>query len=306
MRVKFWIAAFLFLTSCVPQTAEAPLAIDPLAEVKAPIFSQAVGQTGIEQFDPPGVGGYVSLTIGAQVANPNPFPIRLTEVDYTVMIEDRQVLGGVLEPDLLLGREGTAPLRFTIGADLEKRPELLREVVHAFAENPLMIRVEGQISFSSLGDSFRTRSETLLETATLARQAVSAPVLRLDERESVVMVLHPEVPVVRIVLDAMNPGDIGYFLYGKDLQLSLAGERLAVDDLLPVPLPAGEQKQINLLFYPFSDLLGEPARFALSAALQGIPTSVAVTGQLYMDVLGLDTFPVPNDWEIFGFIDADP
>jgi hypothetical protein len=270
------------------------------------VFSQAAGQTGIEQFNPPGAGGHVALTIGAHVANPNPFPIRLTEVDYNILIEDRQVLGGVLEPDLLLVREGTAPLRFTVGTDLEKRPELLREVVRAFAENPLTIRIEGVLTFSSPGDIFRTRSKTLLETTTLARQSVSAPVLRLDERESAVLVLHPEVPVVRIVLDVTNPGDIGYFLYGKDLQVSLAGERLAVDDMLPVPLSAGERKRIDLLFYPFSEVLGEPARFALSAALQGIPTSVEVTGQLYMDVLGLDTFPVPGGWEIFGFIDADP
>ena len=271
-----------------------------------PEFRLVEGQTSIERFDPPGAGGAVALTIGTSVYNSNPFPLKITYIQYSVSLEGRQISRGTLEPEMFLAAGGTAPLRFDIESALQSRPELLREVVTAFTGEPLDFQIEGRLIFNSLAYEFRTNDRLLVEGGLLPNETVEAPSLRLDETESQTYLLSPDVPVVRLVLTVSNPGDIGYFLYGKDLQLTMAGHSVATDDLQLVPLPGGGSSRVDLIFYPERDELSEEARAALEAALAGIPTSVEVTGRLSMDVLGVDAFNVPEGWSVTGFVHSDP
>lgn len=270
-----------------------------------PEFRLVQGQTSIERFDPPGAGGVVALTVGTSVFNPNPFPVKVTYIDYTISLEGRQVTRGSLEPEMFLSAGGTAPLRFDIESALQNRPELLREVVTAFTGEPLEFAIEGRLIFNSLAYEFRTNNRLLVEGGLLPNETVEAPSLRLDEAESQAYLLSPDVPVVRLVLNVTNPGDIGYFLYGKDLQLSLGGHPVATDDLPLVPLPGGGSSRVDVIFYPERDELSAEARAALEAALAGIPTSVEVTGRLSMDVLGVDAFNVPDGWSVTGFVHSN-
>jgi len=114
--------------------------------------------------------------------------------------------------------------------------------------------------------------------------------------------LRPDVPVVQLVLQAVNPGDIGYFLYGKDLGLTLGNWPMATEDMSPVPLAAGQSSRIDILFYPNLHELTDDARVALEAALGGYTTLVRLDGELFMDVLGVDSFPVPGGWSVTGFV----
>lgn len=294
------LALITLLAGCLPRSEIR--SAQRIGDIGPPEFRLVEGQTSVERFDPPGAGGVVALTIGASVFNPNPFPVKVTRIEYTVSLEDRQVTRATLEPDMLLAAEGTAPLRFNIETVLRNRPELLRAVVRTFAGQPMEFRVEGRLTFNSLAYEFRTGNRLLLEGATLARETVEAPVLRLAQRESEAYLLSPQVPVVRLVMNITNPGDIGYFLYGKDLALSLAGHAVATEDLRPVPVPAGSSTRIDIIFYPQRGTLTEPALEALQAALSGIPTAVEVDGRLAMDVLGVDAFAVPDDWKVVGFI----
>lgn len=109
-------------------------------------------------------------------------------------------------------------------------------------------------------------------------------------------------PVVQLVLQAVNPGDIGYFLYGKDLTLALGRWHVASEDMSPVPLAAGESSRVDLTFYPVLTDLGEEARATLEAALAHHVTLAQLEGDLFMDVLGVDSFPVPTGWTVTGFI----
>ncbi len=297
------LLAALLLAACAPGTDIE--SAEPLSTILPPSFILVPGLTSIERFDPPGTGGGLEMVIGAQVANANAFPVRLTQIDYRIFLENRQVGRGVVDTELFLEADAASVLTFDIATDLGGDTDLLRKVVGAFADVPLAFRIDGTLDFSSLSYGFTTRRRVLLEGSLLARQTVTAPRLRLDEQASEVYLLGTDVPVVRAVVTADNPGDIGYFLYGKDLELSLGGEPLALEDMLPVPVPAGEASRIDILFYPQVGELSAAARTALEAALQGIPTQLEIGGELFMDVLGVDTFSVPDSWDVVGFVDAD-
>jgi hypothetical protein len=293
----------LLLAACAPGTDIE--SAEPLSTILPPTFEVVPGRTSIERFDPPGTGGALDLTIGAQVENPNDFPVRLSRIDYTVFLENRQVARGSFESVIFLDAGGMAPVTFEIATEVGNNVALLRSVVRAFADTPLDFRVEGTLDFSSLSYGFTTRRRELLVGETLARQTVTPPALRLDETASEVFELRAGVPVVRAVVTATNPGDIGYFLYGKDLALRLGGYELALADMDPVPVAAGAGTRIDLLFYPDPALLTAEGRAALDAALDGIATQMEVEGDLQMDVLGVDTFAVPAGWQVVGFVDLD-
>ncbi len=137
-----------------------------------------------------------------------------------------------------------------------------------------------------------------------ARETLSPPLLRLNEAESEVFLLEPGVPVVRVVGWAINPGGVGYFVYGTDLSLLLDGQTVARADLTPSPVPAGGAGRIEITFYPDLGALGAEAREALSQAIAGTPLPLVVQGELRLDVLGLGTFPVANRWQLTGQVAA--
>jgi hypothetical protein len=298
----FLLALLSLVAGCVPRSEIR--SAQRIGEIGSPEFRLVEGQTSVDRFDPPGAGGVVALTVGTAVFNPNAFPVKITSVEYSVFLENRQVARGTAKPEMFLESEGTAPLRFAIETALRDRPRLLREVVGAFTGEPLAFRIEGRLTFNSLAYEFRTNNRVLVEGAMLAREAVAAPLLGLDEEESEAYLLSPEVPVVRLVLNISNPGDIGYFLYGKDLSLTLGGFAIATDDLRPVPVAAGSATRVDIIFYPRRETLSQDARAAVDAALAGIPTTVELTGRLAMDVLGVDAFAVPDGWKVVGFVHA--
>lgn len=289
------------MSGCAPR-AEIRSA-EQIADIAPPTFELIPGRTSIERFDPPGAGGGLAMTVGTLAHNPNAFGIHLDSVTYTVFLEGKQVVKGALAPAVYLEAGATALVEFDIDTELRGSSDLLRAVVRAFADRPLPFRVEGTLRFRSASHAFETRNRVLVDGATLARQTVQAPLLRLDEDASRAFLLQSDVPVVQVVLQAANPGDIGYFLHGKDLTLSLGGWPVARSDMRPVPLAAGEATRIDLLFYPPSDGLEVDALAALQAALDGYATLLRLEGDLSMDVLGVDSFPVPSGWSVTGFID---
>ena len=300
---RLYVSCFLFivlLAGCAPRSAIKNA--QPLGDIVPPVLILVPGQTAIERFDPPGAGSRVELTISAQVRNNNNFGITLKTIDYEVSLDGRSVGKAVLEPNIFIAAGSERPVKFRVATELAGKNSLIRAVAGAFSDTPLAFRIDGTMSFSSTSYQFSTRKTTLLAGTTFAREVVKAPSLRLIQEESDVFLLRADVPVIRVVIKAANPGDIGYFLYGKDLTVSLANEQIATEDMVPVPLAAGEETRFELLFYPEMDKLGTESLVALNAALEGIPTSLFVEGDLLMDVLGVDTFEVPKTWQLVGFV----
>lgn len=288
------------LAACAPRTEVRTVeAIGTTLPVDLELVS---GQTSIERFDPPGAGGRLELTVGTLARNPNEFGVRLETINYVVFLEGKSVARGGMTPDIYLEAAATAPVRFDIATSLAGQADLLKAAARAFADRPLQFKVEGTMRFATATHVYETRNKVIVSGATLARQTVQGPVLRLSEADSKVFMLRPDVPVVQLVLQAVNPGDIGYFLYGKDLGLTLGNWPMATEDMSPVPLAAGQSSRIDILFYPNLHELTDDARVALEAALGGYTTLVRLDGELFMDVLGVDSFPVPGGWSVTGFV----
>lgn len=291
------------LVSCLPRRQVAPISqANPIAPIEPPSFMLVDGQTAIEKFDPPGAGSQVELTIATQVSNPNEFGIRLKQVSYDIYLSNRKVTKGFIELDQFILGNAQVPLKFPVTVDLEGQLELIKAVAKAFTGTALDFRVEGISVFTSDSYEFESRPSVLVEGQTTAREPVRAPELRLADDSSSVFLVRENAPVIRAVIQAVNPGEIGYFLYGKDVSVSLNGHVLALQDVTPFPVPAGQESGFELLFYPDVSKLSQAALDAVNAALAGIPTSLDLQGLLLLDVLGVDTFSIEEGWGITGFV----
>ena len=105
------LAAVIALSACAPRTEIRRT--EQIQDILPPVFELVPGQTSIERFDPPGAGGRLELTVGAQVLNPNEFGVWLDGIDYTVYLEGRAVGRGALAPDVYL----EAARRLGVAAD---------------------------------------------------------------------------------------------------------------------------------------------------------------------------------------------
>lgn len=304
LRLPLLIAlAVLFaLTACAPG---AEVRARPTVDVAPLVFEAVPGRTRLERFDPPGAGERLQLELAVLARNPNPFGVRLDRFEYRVSLAGSLVAEGTLEPGAWLEAEGSVPLSFPVDASLPPRRPLLTAVARAFTGEPLPYRLEGRVRFSAAGFAFETRDAVLVEDGLLPRETAAPPSVSFERDDSRVFEVRPGVPVVQIVATVRNPGEIGYFLNGKDVVLSLGGRPLGRLDVGPVPLPAGGERRLDLLFYPDPSLLDEPGRRAVAAALSGVPTGFSVRGELAMDVLGVESFAVPGGLALDGFVDAD-
>jgi len=292
--------AAVLLAACAPRTEIRRT--EQIEDILPPVFELVPGQTSIERFDPPGAGAYLEMTVGALVRNPNQYSVKLESITYDVFLEGVRAVRGAIAPDVFLEPDATAPVSFLVTTDLANRNELFVAAARAFVDRPLEFRIEGSIRFSSASYAFESRPKELLAGSTFARRTAQAPLLSLDEQASRVYELSPGVPVAQVVLLASNPGDIGYFLHGKDLTLMLGGWPVAVEDMSPVPIAAGDTTRVDLLFYPATASLNEESLAGLRAAMDGYATLMRIEGELFMDVLGVDSFPVPSGWSVTGFV----
>ena len=300
LRIFLLLASLVFLAACAPRTEIRQT--QAIGSVLPMQFELVEGRTTIERFDPPGAGDQLELTAGAQLRNPNEFGVWIDAITYTVYLEGKRVSRGALAPDAYVEPGATVPVRFDVLTSVAGDNELLTAAVRAFADQPMRFQIDGAVRFRTSTHEYESRNRTLLQGHASARQSVEAPILRINEAESRVFMVQPGVPVVQVVLQAANPGDVGYFLLGKDLSLSVSGWPVATEDMRPVPLAANQATRIDILFYPEVDALNEEAATILQAALMGHATLLKIEGQLFMDVLGVDSFPVPDGWSVTGFV----
>ncbi len=305
MRFFLLFVLILSLAGCLPfrRTPSAGTAIDraePLAPIEPLILTP--GETVIERFNPPGPDSTstLELTLSTNVQNVNPFAVTLTRIDYELFLQERSVSRGDFTPSLRVESQSEQPLTLALSTPLE-RNDLIKAAAQTFLGTPLSFRLEGTLGFSSDNYGFTTRKLVLLQGELTSRQQLELPDLSLTEGENRAFILREGVPVIRVLLQAENLGDVGYFLYGKDLEVLLNGVPIAKQDVSPIPVQAGQATSFELLFYPALSELGAEATNTLANALNGAETTLTLRGGLFIDVLGVDTFEV-SDWSVTGFL----
>ena len=316
----------LLLAACVPRTVSEITDATPLVDVVAPRFAVDGGGTRIERFDPPGAGAGIEAALAVSVSNPNEFGIVLERIEWTLRLAGRAVASGVLEPALVVPGGAEVPFGWVAGASLSDARELWGPVVGAFAGRPLPFEVEGRLRFVSEIYAFTSGVRTLFAGELVARQTVLAPRLALHDGGHEATAVRPDAPVLRIALSLTNPGDVGYFMSGRDVRVSLgvprttAGDAMravtpaeALDllevgrvDVAPVPVPAGATVRTDLFVYVDPAALSPAAVRRLEAALTGVPTPFSVVGAWAYDVLGVDSFALDPSPELLGLIGPNP
>lgn len=290
--VLFTVAAVL--AACAPRTGEPASGELGARGTIAPVFAIDDSSTGVTRFDPPGTGSLVTLEVGYSVSNANPFDLMIDVLEYSATIEGRPVGSGTRVVGVTIGAGETAELVFNLQASLGGNPDLLRAVARSFSGRPLDVKLEGRARFLSDAQGSSGHTNFTLRGAARATEEVRAPDIGFNSVVSGAFMLRPGMPVVRVVLIASNPGDIGYFLHSKDLRLVSDGTVLATQDLLPTPIAAHSQGRLELLFYPQQAGLDASQLRVLSDLLGTGQQHVTVEGDLFMDVLGVDTFAVPG------------
>lgn len=316
----------LLLAACVPRTVNEITDATPLVDVVAPRFAVDGRATRIERFDPPGAGAGLQAALAVSVSNPNEFGIVLERVEWTLRLAGRAVASGVLEPALAVPGGAEVPFGWVADASLADARELWGPVVGAFAGRPLPFEVEGRLRFVSEVYAFTSGVRTLFAGELVARQTVRAPRFALHEGGHEATAVRPDAPVLRIALSLTNPGDVGYFVSGRDVRIALGVPRSspgdatravtpeeALDllevgrvDLAPVPVPAGATVRTDLLVYVDPAGLSTAAARRLEAALSGVPTPFSVDGAWAYDVLGVDSFVLESGPELLGLIGPHP
>jgi LEA14-like dessication related protein len=300
---SFLLALILlvFVAGCLPfrRAPSAGAAIDraePIAPIEPLILTSS--ESVIERFDPPGPEStsLLELSLSTRAQNINSFAVTLTRIDYDFFLNSVKVSSSQFAPNLLVQGNSEEPLTLALSTPLE-RTDLIKAAAQTYTGVPLPFRLEGTLSFTSDNYGFTTRKLVLLSGELSSRQQLELPTLSLVSGENNIFNLREGVPVIRLLLEAQNPGDVGYFLYGKDLEVLLSDVPVAKQDASPVPVQAGQTSRFEVLFYPDLSALNGEVTAALDSALNGGETQVTVRGQFFVDVLGVDTFEVPA-WSV--------
>ena len=324
-RVRALLAAIAVaaLTSCVPRVVGEITDMSPVVDVVAPRFVLDPRETRIERFDPPGAGAGLVVDLSVVVSNPNTFDLFLESVDYRLLLAGERAHAAVLEPRLLVPALGNARWRWRLEASLADQPRLWRAVVGSFAGDPLPFSIEGRLRFLSEVFIFSTGVRPLVSGVLRAREAIEPPEIAVVAGSEDTVVARSDAPALRFVLELRNPGEVGYFVSARGLELGLlapgfdasgvpvapteaeraAASPVAVFDLPPVPLPAGTTVRSEIVVVLDLQRLSADGRERVDALMAGHPTRFVIDGPFVYDVLGADSFQVPGDdppWGSFG------
>lgn len=306
-RLLSLLLLVLAVVACTPGTS-APdpereiTSATPIGDVFAPRFAFDADNSAIVRFDPPGAGAGLALAVASVARNPNSFPVVLQSVEYRLKVVGEVVAEGRVDLDLALEAGAKADVAWRFDADLADRRALWSPVVSAFAGTPLPIELEGRVVFTSQSYAFTTGLRTLFAGGVAAREAVAAPSVRFDGVSTRLTVVRSDAPVISVGLVVRNPGEIGYFLSGRQLALELNDALVGSVDLAPTPVPAGESIRLELVYLIDVPRLDAVALAALDEAIAGRRAELRVLGALVYDVLGVDSFPVELDQPLTGSI----
>lgn len=307
LKFSVLLVALLLVAGCAPRMTQDGAVRGRLPELQPPVVAAVSSGAVINSFDPPGAGARLLVQVPVTISNPNPFGLTVSGAELRYRIGaggSSQLLADSLS-SLEVPANSTITHTFELNRGLRQDTDLLLQAAAAFSGEGLPVAIAGTYQFSSEHHPWLTGAQLNLTVRAGAAASVELPQLAVIASESSVYSLTDDAPVVRVVIEARNPGGVGYLLHAKDVLLLLGGEPIAVHDLPPTPVPARSSTRVALNFEPVLPVLSPASRSALSDALAGAQTELALEGQFALDVLGLDTWLLPADLQLGAVIQAD-
>jgi len=299
-RILALLLLSYLLSSCIP--AGSPIRAEPRVDIIPLKFSLLQDRTIIERFDPPGAGSQLEMTVGLGIKNPNSFGINLKEIKYQIALAGVRVEEDVLEPDYYIRAGGEAAIDYKLKTSVKGKSRLIKAIARAFTGTPIDFKMDGETVFDSLTHEFRSRAETIVSGQVAVRNKVLMPILELDNKETKIYSLRADAPVIKIQIKANNPGEVGYFVYGQEVVLTMDGQFIMSQDVALSALPAAKTSFIEMYFYPDLQHMPDLAKEAIADALNGKPVPFSLTGDILVDVLGIETYTVTDGWNIYGSV----
>lgn len=299
-RILALVLLSYLLSSCIP--AGSSIRAEPKVDIIPLQFSLLQDRTMIERFDPPGAGSQLEMTIGLGIKNPNSFGINLREINYQIALAGVRVEKDVLEPNYYIRANGEAVIDYKLKASVEGKSKLIKAIARAFTGQAIDFEMDGETVFESLTHEFKSRPETLVSGQVAVRNEVLMPILELDKEETKIYSLRADAPVIKVQIKAENPGEVGYFIYGQEVILTLGGQFMLSQDIALSAIPAAKTSIVELFFYPDMQHMPDAAKEAIAEALSGKPIPFSLTGDILVDVLGIETYTVTDGWNIYGSV----
>jgi len=299
-RLFLFLSLSLLLSACIP--GRAPLKAEPKVDIIPLVFSLQTENTLIEKFDPPGAGSNLEMRVEVMVKNPNSFAVNLRKIDYKIALANTDVETDVLEPNYYIRAYGELPLSFKVNTSVAGKSQLIKAIARAFTGANIDFKLTGAIVFDSLTHEFKSSPDTLVSGQIAVRNEVLLPLMTVDTESTSVYLLRADAPVIKLGILAQNPGEVGYFIYGQEVNLNIDGEIMMTQDIALNALPANQTTRIELFFYPDMDYLSDSLKEKLNAALSGTPIPFSLTGDILIDVLGIDSYRAEDGWNVYGSI----
>jgi hypothetical protein len=256
--------------------------------VQAPTLELLPNGSHITRLDPPGVGATLALTLTVRLQNPNPFPIEIRGLDYRLFFTRNAEPWAREQASLTLTPGSAQEISLEFPVNLEAHPDLAHLMTTLDDSTTLPFQFEGLVRVHALGQHLDMRPGARLAGQAYSRHRVVPPVLSLAAEASQLTFLPPGLPVMQVVLNAENTGDVGYFLSGRDLVLVLDGVPFATTDLVLTAVPARSQAYLALFFYPEVTALTPAARRRLSQLQAGQDAAFELQGTLMLDIPGIE------------------
>lgn len=280
-----------------PETPDTLVRATPAA-VFAPIdVVVGDGDARLERFDPPGAGDALEATIDVTYVNPNTFDVRLRSVTVALDLADDTVYEERLEVDLLLPGGGSVDDVLAVSVPSPRAPATIVAVASAFVGEPLTWRLRGPMAFTAGGFRFDVADRTWAEGVIVPTSTLTIPAFTVGDGGVTTYALRPGTTVVDVAVDVTNAGDIGTFLVGRDVTLSIDDVPIAVSDVGPVPLPAGATRSLVWSFPYDLGAATDEAASAWERWTAGSEVRVTLTGAMTVDVLGVASIPLAG-WRI--------
>lgn len=279
------------LAACVPG-AEPALAV--------PTFRLLPEQSGIVRFDVAEVaeGGVARATVrlSLEVTNPNPFALRLTSLDGTLILAGQEAGDVRLPAGLDLPARGGQRLDVDVALTPTAVVALSGALADALAGRATPYRVDAAVGIDVLGTPQRFGRVTLLSGALQSDLALRPPRVELELGSSGVRSVAFDRVVIELGLRLHNDGPVGVVLRAPEVRVAIGGRSVAALQIGAVPVQARSSASTRheLVLNPAALGAAVVAELARFGAGERVSLEVELQGAWELTVPGVSSTTTPS------------